>query len=89
MLFQVKNGWFMLSSKKKHDNIHLYSTKKCPYCYTMLKLDAKQCDICKKKVGAINKVGFAEKRVDWKAYITAVLAWTAFIVYVWWAFFRN
>ena len=74
---------------KKRDKIQSYSMKKCPHCFTMLKLDARKCDICKKRVGAVNKEGFAGKSIDWKAYITAILASTAFIVYVWWAFFRK
>ncbi len=79
----------MLKSKKHRDTSKLYSMKKCPYCFTMLKLGAKKCDMCKKRVGVVNKAGFAEKGIDWKAYITAILAWTAFFVYVWWAFFRK
>jgi hypothetical protein len=79
----------MLRSEKKRDATLLYSMKKCPYCYTMLKLNAGKCDICKNRVGEINKVGFAEKRIDWKAYGTAILACMAFIVYIWWAFFRK
>jgi len=79
----------MMGFKKEQDAARLYSTKKCPYCYTMLKMDALNCDMCKKKVGAINKAGFAEKRINLKAYITAILAWTAFVAYVWWAFFRK
>jgi hypothetical protein len=79
----------MLSSKKSSNVNLLYSMKKCPYCYSMVKLKADKCDICKNKLGAINQVGFAEKRVDWKAYGIAILAATAFIIYVWWAFLRS
>jgi hypothetical protein len=79
----------MLKSKKSSDTPLLYSMKKCPYCYSMLKLNADHCDICKKKVGAINRTGFAEKRIDWKAYASAILAFTAFIAYAWWVFFKK
>lgn len=78
-------SWF----KNKYGAAQSFSLKKCPYCFTMLKLDTKKCDMCKKAVGKVNKAGFAEKYIDWKAYITAFLAWTAFFVYVWWAFFRK
>jgi hypothetical protein len=79
----------MLRSKRSGNVTQVYSMKKCPYCYSMVKLNADKCDICKNKLGAINKAGFAEKRVDWKAYGIAILASTAFLIYVWWAFLRN
>jgi hypothetical protein len=79
----------MLSSKKSGNTTLIYSMKKCPYCYSMLKLNADKCDICKKRLGAINKIGFAEKRVDWKAYLIAIVASTAFITYIWWAFLKS
>jgi hypothetical protein len=79
----------MLRSKKSSNEAQLYTIKKCPYCYSMLKLNAEKCDFCKNKVGAINQAGFAEKRVDWKAYGIAILAFTVFIIYIWWAFLRS
>jgi hypothetical protein len=78
----------MLNSKKSIGSSLVYSMKKCPYCYSMLKLDAHNCDSCKNKVGAVNKAGFADKRFDWKAYLSAALACTAFIVYIWWFFLK-
>jgi hypothetical protein len=79
----------MLRSKKSGSMTQLYSMKKCPYCNSMVKLNADKCDICKNRLGAINKIGFAEKRVDWKAYLIAIVASTAFIIYVWWAFLKS
>lgn len=79
----------MVKSKKVSDATLLYSLKKCPYCHNMLKLDANRCDGCKNRVGAINKAGFAQKLTNWKAYVVSALAWTAFCVYIWWAFFKE
>jgi hypothetical protein len=74
---------------KSHGAAGLYSLKKCPYCFEMLNLEADRCGHCKKKVGKINKTGFAEKPTNWKAYIISLAAWAAFAFYVWWAFFER
>ena len=67
----------------------LHTLKKCPYCFTMLKLDADRCDHCKHRVGPVNKAGFAQKPINWKAYLLSILAWSAFVIYIWWAFFKK
>jgi hypothetical protein len=74
--------------KKRNDGegTNLYSLKKCPFCFEMLKLDADKCERCNKKVGSVNKTGFADKPVNWKAYMVSILAWVAFGVYCYWAF---
>ena len=88
MLLQVKQ-MVMSRSKKSANMTLLHSMKKCPYCYSMIKLNADKCDLCKNRLGAINKIGFAEKRVDWKAYLIAFVASTAFFIYIWWAFLKS
>ncbi len=79
----------MVKSKNVINPGSLYSLKKCPYCFTMLKLEADRCDRCKKKVGALDRAGFAQKRINWKAYGISIFAWAVFAVYVWWAFFSK
>ena len=41
------------------------------------------------RVGKKGKTGLATKPVNWKAYLISVLAWAAFGLYIWWAFFRE
>ncbi len=64
-------------------------TKKCPECYAYLPGDAARCNVCGTRVGKRGKTGMATKPVNWKAYTVCVLAWGAFALYVWWAFFRE
>lgn len=78
-----------INRKEDLDQIRLYSLKKCPYCFSMLKLNAEKCDRCKNRVGKITKTGFAEKPTNWKAYTISLFAWAAFAFYVWWAFFER
>ena len=66
-----------------------YATKKCPYCYTYLALNAKVCDACRKKVGEVDKLGFAKKLFDWFGYLIAILSIAGFIVFIWWGFFQE
>ncbi len=77
------------SRQDDYDAISMYSLKKCPYCFEMLKKDADKCVKCKNKVGKINRTGFADKPVNWKGYIVSFLAWIAFACYCWWAFFDR
>ncbi len=70
----------------KNDN-PAHATKKCPYCYTHLSLDAKICFSCKRKVGKVEKHGMAKIPVDWISYIVCLIAWLGFFLYIWWAFF--
>ena len=75
------------SGKNKAKNTHL--TKKCPECFTYLPLGAKVCTSCHAKVGEVNKLGFAVKPFDWKGYLLAVVTVVGFVVFMWWAFFRE
>ena len=62
------------------------NNKKCPYCGVPLSLNADSCFSCKKTVGRINKHGMARKPPNYWSYITCVLAWVAFFLYLRWAF---
>ncbi len=73
------------ATKKDSD----YLTKKCPQCYTYLPLHAQECTACKAKVGEVDKLGFAEKPFDWLAYLLATASIAGFVIFVWWAFFRD
>lgn len=64
-------------------------TKKCPYCSVTIKINDTECFSCHKKVGAINEHGIAEKPINWKANILAVISCSAFIYYVIWLFFLK
>ena len=66
-----------------------YTTKKCPDCYAHLPLNVKECHACKAKVGEVDKLGFAEKPVDWVGYLVAAIAITVFAVFMWWGFFNE
>ena len=66
-----------------------YATKKCPYCFTHMPISAAQCPACKNKVGGVDKLGFADKPVNWSGYAIAVLACAAFLGFVWWAFIKG
>jgi hypothetical protein len=66
-----------------------YTTKKCPHCYTYLPLRANVCTSCHQRVGDVDKLGFAKKPFDWRAYLLAGITIAAFAVFIWWAFFRE
>jgi hypothetical protein len=66
-----------------------FSTKKCPFCYTYLPLHAKRCTACKKRVGEVDKLGFAAKPFDWSGYVIAIASIIAFCIFMWWGFFRE
>ena len=66
-----------------------YITKKCPGCFAHLPLDAQICHYCHSKVGDVDKIGFAEKPIDWYSYLAAFLSILAFCIFMWWAFFRE
>jgi hypothetical protein len=72
--------------KKKSNS---YTTKKCPFCYVHLPLDAHSCTACKSKVGDVDKLGFAEKPIDWLGYLIAGVLMAGFAFFTWWAFFRE
>ncbi len=81
-----------MSPENQYDSekkINGYTTKKCQECYTHLMLDAKECTACLAKVGNVDKLGFAEKPIDWWSYLIAVMSIAGFVVFMWWAFFRE
>ena len=75
------------SNRNGKDDGHL--TKKCPECYAYLPLKARVCTVCQAKVGDVDKLGFAERPVDWWGYLLAVASIVGFIIFIWWAFFRE
>jgi len=74
-----------LNKKKKN----YYTTKKCPFCYVHLPLDAQSCTACKSKVGVVDKLGFAVKPIDWWGYLIATVFASGFALFIWWAFIRE
>lgn len=72
-----------LSSKKVH------MTKKCPYCYVYMDLAARRCHICNKRIGDVDKLGFAAKPFNWSGYLISILLSLALGIFVWWGFFRE
>ena len=78
----------MAKKKKTTVDVKTFTVKKCPYCYTHLAVNATRCDMCRKRVGPVESSGWAKKTVDLKAYVTAGVAVTVFLVYFWWAFMR-
>jgi hypothetical protein len=66
-----------------------YVSKKCPECMEYMPLNVDVCPSCELRVGKINKHGMATRKTDWKAYATAIAAWLAFCLYIWWAFIRE
>ena len=66
-----------------------FMTKKCHNCLTSMPVAARRCPECKKKVGEVDKLGFAKKPVQWVAYITTLIWFQAFCFFVWWAFLKS
>jgi hypothetical protein len=69
-------------AKRDADTIR-FSTKKCWECFTHLPLNATVCNVCKKKVGKVNKFGIAEKPTDWKAYVICGFAFLLLFIFIW------
>ena len=57
--------------------------KRCPFCYTYIRLDATHCTDCKRKVGKIDKYGLAKKPFNYKAYLAALLWFVMLGIYIW------
>ncbi|MBL0731613.1 MAG: hypothetical protein JJW03_01975 [Desulfosarcina sp.] len=68
------------------EDTHCFTTKKCPECLTNLPLNSEKCTACGKKVGEVEKTGFAKRPINWTSYIISFLAWVALCLYIWWAF---
>ena len=66
-----------------------HATKKCPECFAHLPLHARVCPSCKTKVGDVDNLGFATKPSDWQGYLVALVCIAAFVIFVWWGFFRE
>lgn len=70
----------------QQDNEFSHATKKCPECYTYVKLNATRCPSCKTRLGEVEKHGMAKRTVDFNAYLFALIALVALGIYIWWAF---
>ncbi len=66
-----------------------HMTKKCPECYAYMPLEARTCPACKRKIGEVDALGFAKKPFDWQGYLIAAVCIAAFVVFMWWGFFRE
>ena len=66
-----------------------YATKKCPECFAHLPLHTRVCPSCKTKVGDVDKLGFATRPADWQGYLVAAAFIAAFVIFMWWGFFRD
>jgi hypothetical protein len=67
---------------KRDPDLFKFSTKKCWECFTHLPLNATVCNVCKKKVGKVNRYGIAQKPTDWKAYTIAGIALFLLIAFI-------
>jgi hypothetical protein len=66
-----------------------HMTKKCPECYTYLTLDAVKCHACGKRVGPIDKLGFAGKLVNLRSYLVAIVFALVLVAVFWLGFFTE
>ncbi|CAN2040068.1 hypothetical protein GMMP15_1530031 [Candidatus Magnetomoraceae bacterium gMMP-15] len=56
--------------------------KQCPHCSGYIPINASICEQCKKKVGKIDKWGYAKKPFDWKSYVLCFLSWLGLFLYL-------
>lgn len=77
-----------MGGKSKKVSPASYLTKKCPFCFTYLPLSASKCKACHKRVGDVDKLGFAGKPTDWTGYFIAVAAIVGFCIFIWYGFFK-
>jgi hypothetical protein len=66
-----------------------HMTKKCPECYTYLPLDADKCSACGKRIGPIDKLGFAQKVTNFRSYLIAAFFAAVFAAVLWVGFFTE
>lgn len=82
-----------MAKKSKHAKstkpVTRFVSKKCPNCQVYLKLDEVVCHSCKAKLGDVDRLGMAKKPVNWKAYLSFLVALAIFSAYIWWAFFSG
>ena len=64
-----------------------HDSKRCPYCFAELQLDAERCPSCLEKVGRVRRDGRAREPIDWRSYIICIFAWALFAWVVWYGFF--
>jgi hypothetical protein len=79
----------MAAMKLPEARAQRYSTKKCPFCYSHLAAAADRCSACGRKVGPVERTGWAAKPLDWQAYLVAIVCVAAFGWFVWYAFFSG
>jgi hypothetical protein len=70
-------------SDDANTSIAHFTYKRCPYCYTHLKLNATHCIECRQKVGLVDKFGLAKKPFNYKAYLAALLWVVMLAIYTW------
>ena len=78
-----------MGRKDVDEGTRIHSTKRCWNCNTHLDLKIDRCTYCKAKVLEVNEHGVAKKPFDWKGYIMTLVATTALVSFMWWAFFRK
>ncbi len=82
-----------MGRRKKDQPAHVetktFTVKKCPYCYTYVAVKDGQCKSCGKRIGPVDRTGWARKMLDWKAYTGAIVAIVLFVAFYYWAFVLN
>ncbi|MCP4689313.1 MAG: hypothetical protein GY859_14770 [Desulfobacterales bacterium] len=73
-------------TKETHARVHL--TKKCPKCYRYMDLKLSKCPSCGVRVGNVDEHGMAVRPINWRKYLSALVAWVALALFIWWAFFK-
>ncbi len=74
--------------KGKKDPSMVHLTKKCPKCYRYMELSLTKCPSCGARIGPVDEHGMAIEPVNWKAYLSAIGSCAAFVLFIWWAFFK-
>lgn len=69
-------------SRKSDKTTH--AIKRCPYCGAYLKSAVNRCDGCHRRVGPADRHGTAKKPVDWRAYLSAVVAIGVLGLFIYW-----
>jgi len=64
----------------------VHATKRCPECFTYVKLDVQKCPNCKTRLGVVEKHGMAKRKTNWMSYVSFFIAFLALAFYVWWEF---
>ena len=64
----------------------VHATKRCPECFTYVKLNVQKCPDCNTKLGAVEKHGMAKRKTNWMSYVSFFIAFLALAFYLWWEF---